>query len=70
MPRLDVWGLPGLGGVRGWGGLGEEAEEDTGGHGGTDYTGNVRAHGVHEQVVGGVVFQAEVVGDAGRHGDG
>ncbi len=37
---------------------------------GADHTCNVRTHGVHEQVVAGVVLQTEVVGDTGRHGHG
>ena len=53
--------------IGGDGGLGEEAEEHTGGDGGTDYTGYVGAHSVHEQVVAGVVLQAEVVGNSARH---
>ena len=31
--------------------LAEEAQEDTGCNRGTDHTGNVRSHGVHEKVV-------------------
>lgn len=59
-------GSPGLGravfGVLGeMFGLGEESEEHTGGNCGADNSGNVRTHGVHEQVVAGVVFEAEVV---------
>ncbi len=39
----------------------EEAEEDTGGYCRADYSGHVRTHGVHEQVVRRVVLQAHVV---------
>ena len=50
--------------------LGEEAEEDTGGDSRTDDAGNIRAHGVHEQVVIGGILKPEVVRDTGRHGHG
>ena len=40
----------------------------TGDNGGTNHTGNVRAHSVHEQEVGGVVLLANGVGNTGGHG--
>ncbi len=40
---------------------GKEAEQDAGSNGRANDSGNVRPHGMHEQIVGGVVFQAEVV---------
>ena len=48
-------------------GLCEEAEEYAGSHSRTDHTGNVGTHGVHEQVVAGIVFETEVVGDTCGH---
>lgn len=51
-------------------GSGKEAEQHTGCNCRTDHTGHIRAHGVHQQVVGRIVFQTEVVGDTGRHGHG
>ena len=45
-------------------GLPQETEEDTGGDGGTDHTGHVGTHGMHEQVVGGVYLAAHDLGNA------
>ena len=47
----------------------EGAEEDTGGDGGADDTGDVRAHGVHEEEVLGILLDADLVDDSGGHGD-
>ena len=45
----------------------EEAEQHAGSHSRTDHTCNVRAHGMHEQIVGGIIFETEIVGDTCRH---
>ena len=45
--------------------LTEESEQDTCGDGRSDHTGNVRAHGVHQQVVGLVVLQTYQLGHTG-----
>ena len=50
--------------------LNQEAEQHTGGTSRTDDTSYVGAHGIHEQVVGGVGLLALVVRDAGGHGHG
>ena len=44
----------------------EHIDQDTSGNGGADNTGNVGAHGVHEQVVAGVVLLANLLGKHGR----
>ncbi len=41
----------------------EESQKDTGGYCGTDDSGYVRAHGMHEQVVARGVFQADDLRD-------
>lgn len=46
----------------------QEAEQDTGGDGRTDDTGDIGSHGVHEQVVLRIVFQANHLGNTGRIG--
>ena len=50
--------------------LGKEAQKDTGSNSRTDYAGHVGTHSVHQQVVGWIVLQAEVVGDSARHRHG
>ena len=45
----------------------EHVDQDTSGNGRADNTGNVGAHGVHEQVVAGVVLLADLLGNAGGH---
>lgn len=69
LPPSAFWASGGKLG-KGLDSLGEEAEQHTGGDGRADYAGNVGTHGVNEQVVARVVFEADVVGDAGRHGHG
>ena len=49
---------------------GEEAQEDTGCNSRTDYTGDVGAHSVHQQIVLRIVFQAEVIGNTCTHRHG
>ena len=44
----------------------EHIDQDTSGNGGADNTGNVGAHGVHEQVVAGVVLPGRPSGKHGR----
>lgn len=48
----------------------EHVDQDTGRNRGTDNAGHVGAHGMHEQVVGGVVLLADLLADAGRHRHG
>ena len=48
----------------------EESQQGACGYGGTDNSCNIRTHGVHEQEVVTVVFQTEVVADAGTHRNG
>ena len=50
--------------------LAEQGHQDACGDGGTDNTGNVRAHGVHEQEVGGVLLLADDLGDTRGHRNG
>ena len=52
------------------GGLAEETEQDTGGHGGADHAGDVGRHGVGQQVVGRIGFETHLFGYARgiRHG--
>ena len=47
--------------------LAEESEEDTCCYGGTDDSGYVGSHGMHEEVVVGVGFQTFVLAAAGCH---
>ncbi len=39
----------------------EEAEQHTGSHSRTNHTGNIRTHGMHEQIVGGVIYETGVL---------
>ena len=48
----------------------QESKQDTGCNGRTDDARHVRAHGMHQQIVGRVVFQADNLRDAGRVGHG
>ena len=50
--------------------LTEEAQQHAGSHCRTDNTGHIRPHGVHEQVVFGIVLQTEILRDAGSHRHG
>ena len=50
--------------------LAEQGHQDACGDGGTDNTSNVRAHGVHEQEVGGVLLLADDLGDTRGHRNG
>lgn len=43
--------------------LTEEAEQYTGGNSRTDYSGNIRTHSMHQQVVGRIVSKTYIVGD-------
>ena len=48
----------------------EHIDQDTSGNSGADNTGNIGAHGVHEQVVAGVVLLTDLLGNTGGHGNG
>ena len=48
----------------------QEGQQDTGGDGTAHHAGDVGSHGVLEEVVGLVVLEADVVGDAGSIGHG
>ncbi len=49
--------------------LDEEAPQNAGADGGTDDTGRIAGHSVHQQKVGGVFFEAHYMHFAGRTGD-
>ena len=48
--------------------LHQESKQDTGSYRRTDYTGYIRAHSVHQQVVGWVVFQTYSLRDTSSIG--
>ena len=45
-------------------------QQDTGGDGRTDNTGNVGPHGVHEEEVLGIIFKTDLIDDTGSHRNG